>query len=233
MRRRRARSGWTLIVPVRDPKTGKSRLESSAALNTAIAADTVSAALACPDIRQVVLVTDDLSWIPESLTSDFRCTVLLQTSTVQEQESSGSPLNAAVTQALGNVSRSGHRACAVAIMLGDLPALHPADLGTALHAAAGMPRGMVSDHLGSGTTLITAGNVAWTSHLPCFGPDSAERHRAAGYRELPVPASSSLRRDVDTAEDLRAVHSGLGPATLHALERDQRTGPELRRAEAA
>lgn len=233
MRRRRARSGWTLIVPVRDPKTGKSRLGSSAALNTAIAADTVSAALACPDIRQVVLVTDDLSWIPESLTDDLRCNVLLQRSIVQDQESSGSPLNAAVSQALESVSLSGHRASAVAIMLGDLPALRPADLGAALRVAAGMPQGMVSDHRGSGTTLITAANIAWTSHLPSFGPDSAERHRAAGYRELPVPASSSLRRDVDTAEDLRAVHPGLGPATRRALEQDQRTGPDLRRAEAA
>lgn len=233
MRKRRSGNTWTLVIPVRDARTGKSRLGSSATLNTAIAADTVSAALACPKIRQVVLVTDDVSWIPESLIRDFRCDVLQQRSTDQDQELSRSPLNAAVSQGLERVSLLGTRASGVAVMLGDLPALRPVDLTAALRAAAGVPRGMVSDHHSSGTTLITARGVTGTPHRPCFGLDSAGRHRAAGYRELSVPASSSLRRDVDTAEDLHAVHSGLGPETLKVLEQEQRTGPSLRSAEAA
>ena len=60
---------------------------------------------------------------------------------------------------------------------------------------------------------------AGVPHVPAFGEGSAERHRAAGYVELALPAGSGLRRDVDMLEQLRATASlALGPRTRALLE---------------
>jgi 2-phospho-L-lactate/phosphoenolpyruvate guanylyltransferase len=40
---------------------------------------------------------------------------------------------------------------------------------------------------------------------PGFGGPSRRRHAASGARELPLDKIEGLRRDVDTAEDLRAA----------------------------
>ncbi len=53
-----------------------------------------------------------------------------------------------------------------------------------------------------------------------FGIGSCAAHTAAGYRPLAVPAESSLRLDIDDADDLeRARLLGLGEATLAVLAR--------------
>lgn len=267
MRRSRSGSGWALVVPVRDPQTGKTRLNSSAALNAAIAEDTVSAALASPAVAHVVLVSDDLSWISSGLMSDFRCEAVLQDAPDEGEELFAgntfsstaervhdAPLQAAVAQGLAHLSRGAGAgagvalsgaggsggagvgnsgAGGVAVMLGDLPALRPADLTAALRAARLVPRGMVTDHSGEGTTLLTTWNMRQDPHTPQFGPSSARLHAEAGYRALEVSASSSLRRDVDTAADLRAVHELLGSRTRAAAEDLGLLQPALQRAEAA
>ncbi|HIW98650.1 MAG TPA: 2-phospho-L-lactate guanylyltransferase [Candidatus Nesterenkonia stercoripullorum] len=221
----RADRRWTLVIPVRDPRTGKSRLGASEQLNTAIAADTVSAALDCPDVGQVTLVTDEIRWIPPELSSHSRCAVILQGAPSSVGDHAHSRLNAAISQGIKEAERSGSPPAAIAVLLGDIPALDPAELSSALHAARGVERGMVSDFWGSGTTLITTLDTVEAPHRLQFGPGSADRHRAAGYLELPVPATSSLRRDVDTAEDLRAVHPGLGAESRAVLNQGPRTGP--------
>lgn len=232
MRRSRSGSGWTLVVPVRDPRTGKTRLNSSPTLNTAIAADTVSAALASPAVRRIILVTDDLDWIPQSIHQDFRCTPMLQSSVDEDRKkdyealkmmndgpaSPTSALNRAVSEAVQRALRESGRPSAVAVMPGDLPALRPGDLSAALRLARGVPRGMVSDHTGTGTTLLTARGVGGEAHRPRFGRDSALRHRQEGYQELPLPPRSSLRRDVDSPEDLLAVQDRLGARTRGSAE---------------
>lgn len=118
-------------------------------------------------------------------------------------------------------------------MLGDLPALRPADLTAALRAARLVPRGVVADHTGEGTTLLTTRNMRQDPHTPQFGPGSARLHSEAGYRPLQVPASSSLRRDVDTAADLRAAEELLSSRTRAAAEDLGLLQPALQRAEAA
>ncbi|NEC30863.1 2-phospho-L-lactate guanylyltransferase, partial [Streptomyces sp. SID8111] len=57
---------WTLVVPLKPLAQAKSRLSDTAddglrpGLALAFAQDTVAAALACPAVRGVVVVTDDV-----------------------------------------------------------------------------------------------------------------------------------------------------------------------------
>jgi 2-phospho-L-lactate guanylyltransferase len=103
----------------------------------------------------------------------------------------------------------------VAVLLGDVPALSPSDLGIALAAAAAHPLAVVPDAEGTGTVLLTA--LAGSRLRPSFGPGSAARHEAAGHVRLDLDLPR-LRTDVDDDSDLRAaVRLGVGPATRAAL----------------
>ncbi|TLQ01097.1 2-phospho-L-lactate guanylyltransferase [Nesterenkonia salmonea] len=192
---------WTLIVPVRHPGTGKTRLRLGRqhSLAAAIARDTLSAVTSCARVRRVVLVTDDAAWTP-LVTAGLTVEIA-----VQQQAG----LDAAIAEGL-RCAGSGP----TAVLLGDLPAVRAEHLDSALGEAASVPRGFVPDHWGTGTTLITA--LVAAEHRPQFGPGSAARHSAAGYREL--AAAPALRADVDTAEDLDAASAlGLGEATSLAV----------------
>jgi 2-phospho-L-lactate guanylyltransferase len=81
-----------------------------------------------------------------------------------------------------------------------------------LDAASAAPNAFVADAAGIGTTLYTARPDA--SFTPAFGLDSRARHREGGARELALEDVPSVRRDVDTMEDLRAaLELGVGPHT--------------------
>lgn len=105
---------------------------------------------------------------------------------------------------------------AIAVLLGDVPALQPRELVAALLAAEQHPQSFVADADGTGTVLIAA--LDGRAHAPAFGPDSRALHVAAGYVELPVDAASGLRRDVDTPEQLDALTGRLGARTVAALQ---------------
>lgn len=193
--------GWTVVIPIRDPRTGKSRLGAGTDVNAAIARDTLTAALDCRSVARVVLVTDRLPWAEDLQISESRMQIVLQRQT---------GLGPAVAEGIQCAGQG-----AVAVMLGDLPGLTPADLEAGLEAASHLSLGMVADHCGSGTTLITA--LQATDHRPCFGENSAALHRGIGYQEIELDAVSTLRWDVDTADDLReALRRGTGPATTLA-----------------
>ncbi|QAY59223.1 2-phospho-L-lactate guanylyltransferase [Microbacterium protaetiae] len=187
--------GWTVVIPVKPTALGKSRLVGSgdrAALARAIALDTIEAARrVCP----VVVVTADAEVAAAARE--------LGASVVGEGEPAG--LNAAIARGV-DAARSGHRAA----MLGDLPALRSTDLAAALRDAASLDRAVVPDAEGTGSTLVTArAGMAWAS---AFGADSLARHIALGCTAL--DAAASLRRDVDTVEQLAAAATlGLGPRT--------------------
>jgi len=212
---------WSVIVPVKPAQHGKSRLDvpgvDRVALARAIALDTIAAAVACDAVAQVVVVTDDgwmplhatdipgLRFVPESDPPGLELAAAARFSTLTR-------LDAAVARGIAAVDTRMPRAA----LLGDLPALRPADLAAALEAAASVDRGVVADAEGTGSTLVTAGSGAdWSSS---FGDGSFARHRALGCVPLEVPHASTLRRDVDTAPHLEdAAALGLGPRTAHLL----------------
>ncbi len=76
----------------------------------------------------------------------------------------------------------------------------------------------VADREGSGTTMVAfAPGADAATH---FGIGSSAAHAAAGYRPLAVPTESSLRLDIDDADDLeRARLLGLGEASRAVLAR--------------
>lgn len=204
-------SRWAIVVPVKRLPAAKSRLAAPAPLRAelalAMALDTVDAALRCPPVAAVVVVTDDDRAVDEVRR--------LGAHVVADEPDAG--LNPALRHgaaaAAALVPGSG-----VAAVSSDLPALAPADLAAALAAATGHRVTVVADWSGTGTTLLTAREPA--SFDPSYGADSLAAHVTAGAVDLTAGAGLSLRHDVDTADDLRAVAAlGCGPATSALLAR--------------
>lgn len=195
----RRRPEWVVVVPLKPAATGKSRLREPNAgdeLVRAIGLDTVDAARAAERVARVLVVTAD----PETAR-----TAAAMTGVDVVAEPPGG-LNAAIGAGMAHAGAAAPRAA----LLGDLPALRPADLDAALEAAASVDRGVVADAEGTGSTLVTArAGVAWAA---AFGDGSLARHLELGCVPLPVAADSTLRRDVDTTEHLVAAEAiGLGP----------------------
>lgn len=190
---------WTVIVPVKHTAYGKSRMTPAGAdraeLALAIAVDTVLAVAACDAVDEVIVVTDD-DRLPGLTPDDVRFVA-----------DPGAGLNAAIAAGAA-VARPGPRAA----LLGDVPALAPHDLAVALLAAARVPRAVVADAEGIGSTLVTAAaGLSWASE---FGPASFAAHLRMGCVALDVRADSTLRRDVDTITALaEAAELGLGAHT--------------------
>lgn len=204
--------GWTLVIPVKSPHRAKTRLapELSAAermaLARAFARDTVDAALAADGVVRVLVVGDEPA---------------LAGAAEHVLEPAARGLDPAIADGVAAARAGG--AVPVAVLLGDLPALRPAELSSALEAAARHPLAFVRDADGTGTTLATARDGV--PFAPEFGHDSAARHLAAGFVELGAVATdgradgwTTLRRDVDTAAALAEARAlGVGPATAAAL----------------
>lgn len=203
---------WSLVVPVKMLAQAKSRLAVLAgparpALALAVAADTVSAALACAQVRQVIVVTDDN--LAASRLGRLGATVVA--------DEPGAGLNPALAHGAGEaVARD--PLSGVAALSADLPALRPDELGRALRRAAGWPQAIVPDAAGTGTTLYTA--RPGVPFRPRFGPGSRRGHIDGGAHEIRLEDLRGLRRDVDTAADLvEAAALGLGPATAELAAR--------------
>jgi 2-phospho-L-lactate guanylyltransferase len=179
------------VIPVKGTSHAKSRLGASSELALAIAVDSVAAAVAVADV--VVVTTADVA-------GEF---AELGASVVSDP---GGGLNAAVSAGISSVSGG-----AVGVLLGDVPALQPAELADALELAAGHPLSFVPDAEGTGSVLIAA--LSAGDHSPRFGEGSRAAHVAAGYVELSVSVESGLRRDVDTAAQLAALGGRVGPRT--------------------
>jgi 2-phospho-L-lactate guanylyltransferase len=192
---------WVLVVPVRP--AGKSRLGVTPEFARAIALDTIAAAAEATLVKAVLVVTSDAT-LAEALRTDAAVHV------VPEPESRG--IGTAIARALEGTDVAAPRA----VLLGDLPALDPADLDAALTLAGGVARAFVADEEGTGTSLVTAD--AGVELIAAFGADSAARHRELGLAELTIVSGSTLRRDVDTPEQLEAAAAlGLGPRTRALL----------------
>ncbi|WOQ69893.1 2-phospho-L-lactate guanylyltransferase [Microbacterium limosum] len=201
---RMTRAWWGVIVPVKPARSGKSRLRVADVdrerLARAIALDTIAAARSCRAVGEVVVVTDDEE-ISRALAAARGIRLIAEGDRPRG-------IDAAVALGAGALGRDMPRAA----LLGDLPALAPADLEVALALAATRERGVVADAEGFGSTLVTA--AAGHALRTAFGEDSLRRHIALGCARLELPTASTLRRDVDTADQLTtAAALGLGPRT--------------------
>ncbi|MCQ4044468.1 2-phospho-L-lactate guanylyltransferase [Streptantibioticus rubrisoli] len=195
---------WDLVIPLKPLVLAKSRLgDLRPGLALAFAQDTVAAALACAVVRGVCVVTDDPLAAAELSALGARI--------VPDAPAAG--LNAALAHG-ARVVRAERASSAVAALNADLPALRPAELAAVLGAARG-GRAFLADAAGVGTTLLAAS--PGVPLRPAFGGPSRARHLASGAREIALRLVDSVRRDVDTAEDLRAALTlGVGPHTTRA-----------------
>ncbi|MFF8292990.1 2-phospho-L-lactate guanylyltransferase [Streptomyces sp. NPDC016309] len=198
---------WSLIVPLKPLVLAKSRLAGAAGprvrprLALAFAQDTVAAALACPAVRDVSVVTDD----------PVAALTLGALGARVVPDGPGAGLNAALAYGAG-VVRAGRPDAAVATLNADLPALRPAELSRVLATASEFPRAFLADAAEIGTTLLAAG--PGVELRPAFGGASRRRHLLSGAVEIRLDGVGSVRRDVDTGEDLRAALGlGVGPRT--------------------
>jgi 2-phospho-L-lactate guanylyltransferase len=198
-------AGFVLLVPVKPPAVGKSRLvglgdEERRALARAFALDTVEAALASRHVGALLAVTDDAFFSAE-LTA-MGCDAI--------PDGVSLDLNGTLHQAAAEAVRRWPGLVPVALCA-DLPALRSRDLDAALEEIAARPGpAYVADTEGVGTTLYAA---SYDDFDPRYGLASAAVHEAHGAR--PVRADvPTLRRDVDDLDDLaEAMTYGVGPRT--------------------
>ena len=189
---------WTVVLPVKVLARAKSRLavlagSRRADLALALASDTVSAVVACPEVARVLVVTSDA-------TAGSRLAALGARVVPDEP---GDGLNAALRHG-ASVAADRWPGSGVAALAADLPALRPAELGRALRAASAVGgAAFVPDAAGVGTTMYAA--APGVVFRPMFGGASRARHASAGAVELCLDGVPGLRRDVDTPEDLRAA----------------------------
>lgn len=235
---------WTVVVPFKGAADAKSRLSGSlgdderAALALAFLVDTVSAVSRVPAVSNVIVVSNQPGLAASLAAAAGQGPGRADVETLVIADPGGG-INAAVAGGLAH-ARAADPGAFTAAITGDLAALRPADLAQAFELAEADAaraqvlnertrsvgrcsepvhgrRTFVPDREGSGTTMVAfAPGAHATTH---FGIGSSAAHTAAGYRSLALPAESSLRLDIDDADDLeRARLLGLGEATLAVLE---------------
>jgi 2-phospho-L-lactate guanylyltransferase len=208
-----AARGFTVLIPSRGIASAKSRMllpeHIRREMVEALLEDTIEAVSATPSVAHVVVVSPG-----------GRTQAIAERSGAEWLNDAGAPgLNAAIGVGLALKRRRG--AWPVAVVLGDLPFIDPADLDLVLQRA-GEDRErplFVPDLEGVGTTVLAADDPGRLA--PGFGRGSAARHRSAGYREF-ADAPVSVRRDVDNLTDLAALKedtvNGRGKRTAGVIE---------------
>ena len=195
---------YAVLVPVKPPAVGKSRLaglgaQSRRALAEAFALDTVAACAAARSVARVLVVTDDVR-VSSAVTA-------LGAASVPDGVSGD--LNGTLRQAAAEAGRRWPGLRPVALCA-DLPALRSADLDATLARVLTAHPWFVPDAAGVGTTMYVA---AVAEFDPRCGRGPRGDPRRAGALEL-ADAAAAVRRDVDDLEDLRAaIALGVGPHT--------------------
>jgi 2-phospho-L-lactate/phosphoenolpyruvate guanylyltransferase len=224
-----ARVNWTVLLPVKVLARAKSRLAVLAGprrweLALAMASDTVAAVVDCLEVARVIVITSDP--VAGEQLAALGAVVVPEVHRVEQQkqqqsaDGSQDALNAALLHGAAVASRR-WPGTGLAALTADLPALRPAELAAALCAvaevagvagvaAAGQAANgtaFMPDAAGVGTTLYAA--MPSGDFRPAFGGASRARHALAGAAELALDGVldgvPGLRRDVDTADDLRAA----------------------------
>jgi 2-phospho-L-lactate/phosphoenolpyruvate guanylyltransferase len=234
-----ARFSWTVLLPVKVLARAKSRLAVLAGpqrrdLALALASDTVSAVVACPEVARVIVVTSDR--LAGRRLSALGALVVADIAADQEDAGLDGP-GGAMLPATGNGAdilsedalnaalRHGAAIAArrwpgtgLAALTADLPALRPAELSAALRAARAVTAGTGADGTAGNRTARSAfvpdaAGVGTTLYAvapggefrPDFGGASRMRHAAGGAIELALDGAPGIRQDVDTPADLRAA----------------------------
>jgi 2-phospho-L-lactate guanylyltransferase len=202
---------YVVLLPVKPPARGKSRLETDPtrrrALAAAFALDTARACLAAASVLSVLAITDDASFADELRAAG--CETI--------PDGVAGDLNESLRLAAAEARRRWPDAIPAAVCA-DLPALRPDDLDAALESVLESVSGaaFVADTDQVGTTLYTAPYDAFS---PRFGPGSRAAHLDAGAHEISGDLAS-LRRDVDDGEALLdATSLGVGAHTRLTLLR--------------
>jgi len=199
---------YVVLLPVKSPARGKSRLDIDPvrrrALAAAFALDTARACLQAESVATVLAVTDDARFAEELRSAG--CHTI--------PDGVAGDLNETLRLAAAEADRRWPGLTPVAVCA-DLPALRAADLDAVLASpSASLGAAFVADRDGTGTTLYTAPYDGFT---PRFGVRSRQAHLETGARELHGELTS-LRRDVDDADALaEATALGLGAHTRLAL----------------
>ncbi len=202
---------WSVVVPVKRLPAAKTRLFADGSVRfdrtrlvLALAQDTVLAAMATPAVDRVVVVSDDAD--------AARALAAIGATVVPDRPDAG--LNPAVEYGAEH-ARAMQPADGVAVLAGDLAALRPAELDSAL-AMATAGRSFITDNDLVGTTMLAA--APGIALDPRYGNGSRAAHLQTGAVEL-HGEWPSLRCDVDTPAALRrAAGLGLGPHTRALLE---------------
>jgi 2-phospho-L-lactate guanylyltransferase len=212
-----------LVIPVKRLSAAKSRLAPlptarRADLALAFVHDCVTAALAAPEVGQVVVVTADTA-AAESL-ARLGARIALEpggAAPIDAVAADGAQtrLNAAISFAAALCLRE-RPELRVGALTGDLPSLRDRELSAVLHLADAIGgRSFVPDAAGTGTTLLLGGADGVLD--PRFGSDSRRRHARSGAAEL-FGAGRTVRQDVDTLADLEAaLRLGVGAHTAHEI----------------
>ena len=201
-------TSYVVLLPVKPPARGKSRLDVDPvrrrALAAAFALDTARACLSAHRVSAVLAVTDDARFADDLRAAG--CETI--------PDGVAGDLNESLRLAAAEAHRRWPDARPVAVCA-DLPSLRPADLDAALHTDEGEESpAFVADGDGVGTTLYTA---AYDVFAPRFGAGSRRAHLDEGCREIRGELPT-LRRDVDDADGLAAAVSlGLGAHTRLAM----------------
>lgn len=199
---------YAVLVPVKPPAVGKSRLaglpdDARRRLAEAFAQDTVTACLRAERVRQVLVVTDDAHF--SQALSSLGCAAI--------PDGVSGDLNGTLRLAAAEAHRRWPDLVPVAVCA-DLPSLRSEDLDLVLGGLPNDRPSFVPDAAEVGTTMYVAAHDVFD---PRFGVGSRAAHLAAGAREV-ADAPASVRRDVDDAADLAdAAALGLGPSTTVAV----------------
>ena len=207
---------WTVVIPVKLLALAKTRLSDLAdadreAMALAMAADTVTAAVVCPPVGGVIVVSDDPDvaaggrgrW---ARASSPTCLALASTEA----------LAAGAEHATASWPGRG-----LAALTADLPALSAAELAIALTVASGVNQAFVADAAGVGHDLVH--REAWGA-VPAALRPAVAASSPGGRRGRARPARHpGLRRDVDTLADLcEAARIGLGRRSASMRRRSMR-----------
>ncbi|MET7495235.1 2-phospho-L-lactate guanylyltransferase [Streptomyces sp900116325] len=201
---------WAVVIPQKDLRLAKSRLEldprDRQRVASALFRDTVTAAQHTPSVSTVIVVLDRIQ--------DLEPVVGLGVGHVL---GTGSGLNGALRQ--GELAaRASHPGCGIAVLPADLPLIEPAVLARALAKAGAHDRAFLPDADDQGTTLLTArpGHALG----PVYGIGSRQAHRRSGAIELTEPGLAALRYDLDCLAHLALVsplarHTHLSDVLAH------------------